>query len=194
MVILVIGGSGSGKSEYAESCCVRLHSKKKIYIATMQPCDEESYDRIRKHRNMRDGRGFETMECYTHLEEVEVPAGCTVLLECMSNLVANEMFSDAGRKENAPALILQGLSRLERQAGDLIIVTNQVFCDGIVYDEGTDAYLRALAKVNRCAAKMADVVCEVIHGIPVFEKGKECMEAHVFGHTGAEAPQSAGRK
>lgn len=142
-----------------------------IYIATMEPYDEESYARIEKHQNMRKGKGFETLEQYTHLEDVQIPEGCTVLLECMSNLVANEMFSDAGRKEETVSVIEKGIEKLSRQAKHVVIVTNQVFSDGIAYDEGTDAYLRVMAKVNCRAAALADMVCEVVHGIPIFVKG-----------------------
>lgn len=172
MVILVIGGSGSGKSEYAENCCMQLKTERKFYVATMEPFDEESYARIERHRNMRKGKGFETVECYTHLEDVEIPGGGTVLLECMSNLVANEMFSDAGRKEETVLAIQKGVENLIRQAEHVVIVTNQVFSDGITYDEGTDAWLRVLAKVNGQVAEIADIVCEVVHGIPVLIKGE----------------------
>lgn len=172
MVILVIGGSGSGKSEYAENCCMQLKAKRKFYVATMEPFDEESYARIERHQNMRKGKGFETVECYTHLEDVTIPGGGTVLLECMSNLVANEMFSDAGRKEDTSSVIKKGVENLIRQAEHVVIVTNQVFSDGITYDEGTDAWLRVLAKVNNQVAEIADIVCEVVHGIPVLIKGE----------------------
>ena len=37
MMILVTGGSGSGKSAFAENCVVSLGSEKRIYIATMYP-------------------------------------------------------------------------------------------------------------------------------------------------------------
>ena len=42
MMILVTGGSGSGKSAFAEDCVLALGEKKRIYIATMFPFDEES--------------------------------------------------------------------------------------------------------------------------------------------------------
>ena len=44
------------------------------------------------------GKNFKTFECYTGLEKLTVPQNSTVLLECMSNLVANEMYSPNGRK------------------------------------------------------------------------------------------------
>ena len=94
MIILVTGGSGSGKSEFAENCCMKLPAVEKRYIATMQAFDEESRARIRKHQRARSGKGFATIEQGTHLEEVSLPKECTALLECMSNLVANEMFAE----------------------------------------------------------------------------------------------------
>lgn len=176
MVILVLGGSGSGKSEYAENRCMQLEEGQKLYIATMEAYDEESRARVARHRRMRSGKGFDTLECYTHLEEADIPEGQTVLLECLSNLTANEMFSPSGRKENTADIILAGMGKLVRKAGNVVIVTNQVFSDGIVYAPETEHYLRTLAQLNASISRFADEVVEVIHGIPVFLKGKSGEE------------------
>ena len=42
MFILITGGSGSGKSEFAEAQILRLSREKRIYLATMKCFDEES--------------------------------------------------------------------------------------------------------------------------------------------------------
>lgn len=170
MLVLVVGGSGSGKSEYAEQRCVQFGTQQKTYIATMEPYDQESFARIVKHQKMRSGKGFETLECYTHLEEADIPRNGTVLLECMSNLVANEMFSPAGRKEDPVSVILRGVHRMAERAEYAVIVTNQVFSDGIVYDKETGRYLQYLGEINRRAASFADEVVEVVCGIPVLVK------------------------
>lgn len=47
MMILVTGGSGSGKSAFAEDCVVSFGKTDRIYIATMYPFDEESRKRVR---------------------------------------------------------------------------------------------------------------------------------------------------
>lgn len=164
---MVIGGSGSGKSEYAESRCVQFGSEKKLYIATMEPFGAEGAARIERHRKLRQGKGFETLECYTHLEESEIPQAGTILLECMSNLAANEMFSPQGRPKQMESLILQGVSRLRERAEHVVIVTNEVFSDGIVYDPMTMEYIRHLGVINQRIAQMADEVYEVVHGIPI---------------------------
>lgn len=176
MLIEVIGGSGSGKSEFAENCCVKLCPDLKVYIATMEPYDEESFKRILRHQNMRRGKNFKTFECYTGLEKLTVPQNSTVLLECMSNLVANEMYSPNGRKEHTADWIFKGIRGLLSQAEHVVVVTNQVFSDGIVYDEGTMKYLEVMAQVNQKIAQTADAVYEVVHGIPVQVKGSTDWE------------------
>jgi len=175
MVVIIIGGSGSGKSEYAESKAVELHSDQKlIYIATMEPYGEEGRQRIERHHKLRAGKGFHTIECYTGLKDVVIPSQSTVLLECMSNLTANEYFSESGAGENAEEAILHGVQSLKKQCANLIIVTNNVFDDGLLYDKQTTEYMQLLGKVNQRICSDADQVIEVIHGIPLkMKKGDE---------------------
>ena len=61
MLRLIIGGSASGKSEYAERLVCSL-SGKRIYVATMEPFGEEGRERIARHRKLREGKGFVTAE------------------------------------------------------------------------------------------------------------------------------------
>jgi len=173
MLTLVIGGSASGKSEYAEGLILRSPARPRIYIATMQPFDDECLARIEKHRKMRAKKEFETVECYTGLAGAAVPSGAAVLLECMSNLCANELYSPAGSGDGAAAAILAGVRALRNREGDTVIVSNEVFSGGSRYQGDTLRYLRLLAQVNREIAAAADSVCEVVCGIPVYHKGGE---------------------
>lgn len=180
MVVLVIGGSGSGKSEYAEELIVSLGERKQIYIATMKPWDAECERRIERHRRLRQGKGFQTVECFRNLKELkgDWPSDqSAALLECMSNLVSNEMF---GTELGAPILdewhtvkqVLEGIYCLKERVRDLVLVSNEVFSDGEAYSPETNRYRRALGQINQEAARIADVVVEVVAGIPVFIKGK----------------------
>ncbi len=81
MMILVTGGSGSGKSAFAEDQVVAFGEAERIYIATMFPFDEESRKRVQRHQNMRKGKGFETIERYTDLAGLTLPGRGTALLE-----------------------------------------------------------------------------------------------------------------
>lgn len=184
MLYLITGGSGSGKSEYAESIAVLKHQSEfaegeLYYIAAMYPYDDECRKRICKHQSMRQGKGFKTVECFTHLESLEVGSQDVVLLECMSNLLANEMYRAEGQikargekgEQQLETAILSQMFRLERQSGCLIVVTNEVFSDGAVYEEETAEYLRFLGKVNVCLAHRAKEVVEVVCSIPVPLRG-----------------------
>ena len=90
---LITGGSGSGKSAWGESWIAgEAKGRPLIYIATMRPGGEEAKRRILRHRRQRAGRGFQTVECPEDLEKLKIPAGSGVLLECRSNLAANELY------------------------------------------------------------------------------------------------------
>lgn len=196
MITLVTGGSGSGKSGMAERLLAESTCKEKYYLATMQAGDdEESKKKIERHRRLRRGKGFRTIEQSLDIRRAaakmgpESPMERGVLLECLSTLTANEMFrgetpgtsEDVGASEEAGTAgklkaeataekIFEDVEHLYKTVRDLIIVSDNVFEDGMQYDEGTQAYLRALAKLVRELAGRADRVVEVVAGIPVWVK------------------------
>ena len=53
MIVLVTGGSGCGKSTWAERLVETLPRENRVYIATMQVYDEESRQRVKRHREQR---------------------------------------------------------------------------------------------------------------------------------------------
>lgn len=167
MLHIITGGSGSGKSEYAENQVVQAGEGRRIYVATMIPCGAEGRQRVERHRKLREKKNFETVECYKNLSGLTLPGDSIVLLECMSNLVANEIFEPEGAGKDAADAVCRGVRRLESQVRRLYIVTNEVFSDGITYDPDTMAYLSCLGRVNQALAAMADRITEVVYGIPV---------------------------
>lgn len=72
MLHVVTGGSGSGKSEYAEKLIAESALHRLIYVATMMVWDDEGRKRVRRHREMRSGKGFITIEHYTGLSSLEL--------------------------------------------------------------------------------------------------------------------------
>jgi len=172
MIHLITGGSASGKSAYAEGQAMAA-AHERYYIATMRPYGQEGRARVEKHRRMRAGEGFSTVECYTDLRGVSLGEGSSqgvILLECMSNLTANELFDVGGSDEEICERILDGIRHLQNLSKHLIIVTNEVFSDGLGYEEETLRYIRLLGRVNRLLAKHAGRVTEVVYGIPVERK------------------------
>lgn len=167
MFTLVIGGAASGKSEYAEGRVLALPGRR-IYLATMRPWDQECRDRIARHRRLRRSKGFETVERYTDLSGLELPPGANVLLECLSNLTANELYDPDGGGEEA---VLRGLDSLLGRCAHLTVVTNEVFSGGSACGEDTLPYLRSLARANCALAERADTVAEIVCGLPNYLKG-----------------------
>lgn len=170
MLTVVTGGSGSGKSELAENIAVKFTGKK-YYIATMEPFGEEAQKRIERHRKMRVEKGFETIEKYTDIDELIFLQNDVVLLECMSNLCANEMFSSMTDKSVVADKIISGIEKINNMASELIIVTNEIFSDGILYDKETMGYMKLLGEINRRIFEFADNVIESVYGIPYILKG-----------------------
>ena len=133
--------------------------------------------KIERHRMLRKGKGFSTIEqpvdigkAIGKMEALEK----TALLECISNLTANEMFAGEVPKteEVAAEKIIKGIETLNRELTHLVIVSNNVFEDGKVYDKTTMAYIRAMGRINQKLAEMADEVVEVVVGIPLVVKSE----------------------
>ena len=172
MKALLIGGSKSGKSMLAQQLTSRLGGKR-YYLATMVPTDSEDLTRIRRHRQERDGGGFETVEqpaclqdCFHRID----PEG-TVLLDSVTSLLAQEMFGETIDR-SAAGRTVEALLALGDHAKNVVYVSDMIYSDGFIYDETTEWYREDLAKVCRTLAAHCDCVAEVTAGIPRWVKGK----------------------
>lgn len=183
MLVVVTGGSGSGKSEYAEQLAAALQKEQEAltgrtlqlqYVATMLPSDEEDQRRIERHRRLRAGKNFHTTECPYDLAGLQVEAHSIILLECMSNLVANELYSESRGMENCVEVIKKGITHCMDLAASVIIVTNEIHSDGGWCSwDGLPDYMQQLGEINQAMAALAEVVVEVVYGIPIVRKGGE---------------------
>lgn len=154
MLTLVIGPNNSGKSAYAESVIAGLESRKSYYIATMIPFGEEGQARVRKHLKMREHLGMETLED-PYLEKIDtIETGADVLLEDVSNLVANRLFE---RGIEACESILQDIVALNEKVSNLVIVSiGGIIAEG--YDQETICYINMLNQMNEELRQLADQV------------------------------------
>ncbi len=94
MLYLVTGGSASGKSAYAESLLWQSEAKRRVYLATMRPWDEECVRRIERHRQMREGKGFSTAEVYGRIRGEELLAQMRPL-DCGNEPSGEPVWADA---------------------------------------------------------------------------------------------------
>lgn len=177
-MIVIYGTASSGKSNIAEQFAVNEAAKRRsplVYIATMESSSEAAKKRIRKHRQQREGKGFYTIEEPDRLSATYFSViGKTVLLECVSNYCANVLFKELGDKpatkediKRIKDYVVSGIMKVSENAMELIVVTNDIFCDGTVYDDWTRGYMKLLAEVNYELAKNCDEFYEVINGVAV---------------------------
>lgn len=170
---LVLGGSRSGKSEFAEKMAERS-GKNLIYIATAAVRDEEMAERVKLHRKRRPEKWI-TVE-----EEIDVLGvlsrggkGDVFLLDCatiwLTNLLFNDQHSGQERDRNGTR-VLEEVARLTETVDkglDLIVVSNEVGL-GVVPEHPLGRLFRDLAgRANQVMAAKADSVYLVVAGIPM---------------------------
>ena len=138
----------------------------------MVPFGKEGIDRIKKHRKMRQGKGFETYEQPVHIEKLlkEIPdlSKVNVLLECMSNLVGNEMYAPENSglsRERLLNIILSEVKALAGTAANTVIVSNYFLPENEDYDEETLEYIRLVDEVNNCLRQFVDKCIEYKEGV-----------------------------
>ena len=164
-LVLISGSNNSGKSIYAEQLIAKTTGDH-YYIATMRPCTEDNHRRIEKHRAQRQGLGFDTIESPYRVGNAPVSSGGVVLLEDVSNLLANTVFEKGGD----PDLVFQDICALNDRCKVLVAVTiTGLKDDG--YDAETVAYINGLNEINQKLFDKASVVIFMQEGIPVYQKG-----------------------
>lgn len=181
MTVFISGGCKNGKSTYAENIAAFLSrdAKHLYYIATMLPVDEEDEARIIRHRQSREGLGFETVERGRDISGIAglCNAQGTFLLDSVTALLANEMFSgNSAINRSAHIKVADGLAAALRCAANMVIVSDYIYSDACLYDEYTEAYRKGLAFIDRQCAAICDVVIEVSFSSIIFHKGKSLLE------------------
>ncbi len=187
-LILVLGGTRSGKSDFAEQQAVRLE-KRVIYIATAAVKDGEMAKRVQKHRARRPA-SWETVEEEKNVIDVirKGQKGDVFLLDCATLWVTNLLLDQCPPFQDVPASwedvpvspkkeawILEQAHLLGdsvNNGADLIIVASETGL-GLVPENPLARVFRDLAgKVNQILASKADEVYFIIAGLPL--KIKPC--------------------
>lgn len=157
MMAVVTGGAASGKSAFAERLACALPGPH-AYVATMRHGDAETEARIARHLGMRQGKGFATVELAEAGWDEGLLAACkTALLEDLGNLVANGLGDS-----------LEDVLACE----NVVVVANEVAGDGVRYDEFTADYIGEIGALACALGARADVVVEVVSGVPIVVKGE----------------------
>jgi adenosylcobinamide kinase/adenosylcobinamide-phosphate guanylyltransferase len=174
-IILVIGGTRSGKSKYAES--LYTNEKGVVYIATSKICDDEMRERVRLHQLSRP-KEWSTFEGIYNLHEA-VSESKNYLLDCIGALTSNMMFDMTKAYEKIPIEIQKNVEenivaeiellirKVEDIHGTLVMVTNEVGYSVTPENHVARVYRDILGRVNQRIASLCSKVYLVVCGIPL---------------------------
>ncbi|MDD7347177.1 MAG: bifunctional adenosylcobinamide kinase/adenosylcobinamide-phosphate guanylyltransferase [Clostridiales bacterium] len=192
MKVLISGGAKNGKSMYAQRVAKNLAEEKEVplyYVATMEPVDDEDRARIKRHVEDRAGWGFITIEeplklskifnghgqRYLSLEEpADIPdASGVFLVDSLTALLGNNMFRSDGKMYlGVLDEMKEDLDTFSNIAGDIVMVSDFINCDGFDFDEITEKYRENLAILERFLAGNYDKVVEISAGQIISFKGE----------------------
>ena len=176
MKIIVIGGTRSSKSFIAEEISKRINILDNIkYLATMKPDCEENLKRIEGHLERRKNTKFVTLDAFKDVDNVidKLNKLDTVLLDSATMLLNNEMFDKDKINKNVYKKIAENIIKVSNNRKNIVVVTDYIFSDSIIYDNFTDEYRKELAYLNRLLANDFDVVIECNYNNIEFFKGEE---------------------
>jgi adenosylcobinamide kinase / adenosylcobinamide-phosphate guanylyltransferase len=176
MLILVTGGSRSGKSSYALELAGKRNGPR-TYLATAQAFDDEMKQRIAAHRRSRPadwGLVEEPLRVSAALAAA-LPAARTIVLDCVTLWMSNLLLADEGFDEHAAESRARELVECAQGApgAAVIVVTNEVG-SGVVPETVLGRRFRDCAgRANEVIARAADEVYLMVSGIPLRIKPQE---------------------
>jgi adenosylcobinamide kinase / adenosylcobinamide-phosphate guanylyltransferase len=175
-IILVTGGSRSGKSAFAQHLAETLPGPR-AYVATCPVLDEEMLARVVKHRKARNVTSWDTIEETVDLARVlRESRHPVILIDCLTLWINNLMYRAEQEhltitEEQVSSLCHDLLSWCRNSASTVIFVTNEVGM-GIVPENASARLFRDLSgRAGQVIASGADEVYVTFCGIPVLIKG-----------------------
>jgi adenosylcobinamide kinase/adenosylcobinamide-phosphate guanylyltransferase len=176
-IILITGGTRSGKSAYAQRLAEALPGPR-AYIATCPVIDRETAERVKLHREVRNASAWETLEEPVDLAgAIGRVVGCRVLLvDCLTLWVNNLLYEaerrgEAFTEEEAAVRARDLIAACGAFAGTIIFVTNELGMGIVPIDEATRRFRDCAGRTNQMIAAAAAEVTFVVSGIPLRLKG-----------------------
>jgi len=178
-MILITGGSRSGKSQLAEQKATVLGGDDVLYMATGVATDEDMKERILLHQ-LRRNPNWGTFEGYHDLADAvrETPHK-TILLDCITVLITNYMLQDERdfdemtsaeityMEEDIVKEIGSLIKAVQETEKNLIVVTNEVGMSVVSAYRMGRIFSDITGKVNQMIANISDEVYFSVSGIPL---------------------------
>jgi adenosylcobinamide kinase/adenosylcobinamide-phosphate guanylyltransferase len=167
-IIFILGGCRSGKSRHALKLAEDIPCRKKVFIATCLPFDEEMKKRIERHQRERK-RTWTTIEVPVLLPEAidkNSQKSDVILIDCLTLWISNLLLEN-DNQEKLAGHVDRLIKSLENALCPIIMVSNEVGA-GIVPDNALARRFRDLAgHANQKIAACSNAVIWMVAGIPV---------------------------
>lgn len=166
-VSLVIGGAASGKSAYAETLALGT-GRTPVYLATAQAFDDEMQAKLDAHRAAR-GDGWRTIEEPLDVGRTlaAISGDTAVLLDCVTMWLSNHLLAENDLDE-AEAALMAGLALCP---APVVLVSNEVGSSVVPDNPLARQFRNAQGRMNQKLAARADLVVQVVAGLPNVLKG-----------------------
>lgn len=172
-LVLVTGGSRSGKSEFAEKYVLH-YSPKCAYIATAEIFDDEMAERVRLHKERRANGRWVNYEAPYEAEKVfaELPDDVdAVLFDCLTMYMANLFYGKTAIEGDFLARCEAVYKKIDlmleaaRKSGKIVVFVSNEVGSGIVPDNLMAREYRDLSGwVNQRVANACDQVFLTVCG------------------------------
>ncbi|WP_397544546.1 bifunctional adenosylcobinamide kinase/adenosylcobinamide-phosphate guanylyltransferase [Roseovarius salis] len=164
---VVLGGAASGKSTFAEGL-VAASGRDRVYLATARIHDEEMRTKVDRHRSLR-GAGWHTVEAPLEVGPAlaAVPRHSAVLLDCATMWLSNHLLAEHDLA-GAEAGLFEGLAACP---APVVVVSNEVGLSVVPENALARRFREAQGRLNQRLASHADLVVNVVAGLPQVLKG-----------------------
>jgi len=199
VLTLILGGARSGKSDLAQRLAA-ASGRDVLFVATMQPGDDELRLRVEQHRAARppDWRTIEATHDVAGAMEQHARPGEIVVIDCMTMWVSNLLIERLGDGDDVPAAAALAAAddvaararalagRAAAFDGDVVVVSNEAGM-GVVpaYPLGR-AFRDALGAANNAVAVEAERVYWLVAGLALELKSLGALPLKAFGEGGLQ--------
>ena len=167
-VTLILGGARSGKSAHGEMLALERFSSP-VYIFTAQAWDDEMKDRVKIHKQRRNGKNWKDVEAPLELSEAiknNATINNCILIDCLTLWLTNLLLAGVDIDKAIDEL----LATIEACPGEVILISSEVGL-GIVPENSMARKFRDLSgKLHQKLAIEAENVLLMVAGIPMVVK------------------------
>ncbi|HLQ83331.1 MAG TPA: bifunctional adenosylcobinamide kinase/adenosylcobinamide-phosphate guanylyltransferase [Pseudogracilibacillus sp.] len=185
-LIFISGGVRSGKSSFAELYASQLAERRNsplYYLATSISFDKEMEKRIEHHQHTRNKsrHHWQTIEAASNLSQAmkKEHVGSVMLLDCLTVWLNNEFYEEKITEDTCVNSVkwhqvknymIDEIKRINQHVDTLIIVSNDIFHEGINQTNYVNIYSQMLGELHQLIVKEAFQAYTVESSVPVLMK------------------------